>query len=62
MPRQDGFDITVASEVMAVPSAWRSDLMDLKDRLGRMVIAYTYDRKPVTVSRYPCPGRHDARF
>ena len=48
MPRQDGFDITVASEVMAV-FCLATDLMDLKARLGRMVIAYTYDRKPVTV-------------
>ena len=48
MPRQDGFDITVASEVMAV-FCLATDLMDLKARLGRMVVAYTYDRKPVTV-------------
>ena len=47
-PREDGFDITVASEVMAV-FCLATDLMDLKARLGRMVIAYTYDRKPVTV-------------
>jgi formate--tetrahydrofolate ligase len=48
MPREDGFDITVASEVMAV-FCLATDLMDLKERLSRMVIAYTYDRKPVTV-------------
>lgn len=48
MPREDGFDITVASEVMAV-FCLASDLMDLKARLGRMVVAYTYDRTPVTV-------------
>ncbi len=48
MPREDGFDITVASEVMAV-FCLATDLMDLKARLGRMVVAYTYDRKPVTV-------------
>ena len=48
MPRQDGFDITVASEVMAV-FCLATDLRDLKARLGRRVIAYTYDRKPVTV-------------
>ncbi|MCC6103022.1 MAG: formate--tetrahydrofolate ligase [Olegusella sp.] len=47
MPRQDGFDITVASEVMAV-FCLSADLADLKARLGRMVVAYTYDRKPVT--------------
>ena len=49
MPRQDGFDITVASEVMAV-FCLASGIKDLKERLGRMVVAYTYDRKPVTVS------------
>ena len=48
MPSEDGFDITVASEVMAV-FCLATDLMDLKARLGRMVVAYTYDRKPVTV-------------
>ena len=45
--RQDGFMITVASEVMAV-LCLSKDLMDLKARLGRMVVAYTYDGKPVT--------------
>ena len=47
-PREDGFDITVASEVMAA-FCLATDLMDLKARLGCMVIAYTFDRKPVTV-------------
>lgn len=47
-PREDGFDITVASEVMAA-FCLATDLMDLKACLGRMVIAYTFDRKPVTV-------------
>ena len=55
MPRQDGFDITVASEVMAA-FCMASDLMDLKERLGRMVIAYTYDRRPVTVSDIHAQG------
>ena len=55
MPRQDGFDITVASEVMAA-FCMASDLMDLKARLGRMVIAYTYDRRPVTVSDIHAQG------
>ena len=55
MPRQDGFDITVASEVMAV-FCLATDLADLKARLGRMVIAYTYDRKPVTVSDIHAEG------
>ncbi len=48
-PRQDGFDITVASEIMAV-FCLASDLADLKMRLGRMTFGYTYDRKPVTVN------------
>lgn len=55
MPRQDGFDITVASEVMAV-FCLASGINDLKERLGRMVIAYTYDRKPVTVSDIHAEG------
>ena len=55
VPREDGFDITVASEVMAV-FCLASDLEDLKARLGRMVVAYTYDRKPVTVSDIKAEG------
>ncbi len=55
VPRQDGFDITVASEVMAV-FCLATDLEDLKARLGRMVIAYTYDREPVTVSDIHAEG------
>ena len=55
MPRKDGFDITVASEVMAV-FCLASGIKDLKERLGRMVIAYTYDRKPVTVSDIHAEG------
>ena len=55
MPRQDGFDITVASEVMAV-FCLATDLMDLKARLARMVVAYTYDRKPVTVADIHAEG------
>ena len=45
-PREDGFDITVASEIMAV-LCLASGLKDLKERLGRMVIGYTYSDKPV---------------
>jgi formate--tetrahydrofolate ligase len=45
-PREDGFDITVASEVMAVFCLAR-DLEDLKNRLGNIVVAYTRDRKPI---------------
>ena len=55
VPREDGFDITVASEVMAV-FCLATSLADLKARLGRMVIAYTYDRKPVTVSDIRAEG------
>ena len=47
VPREDGFDITVASEVMAV-LCLASDITDLKARLGRMIVAYTFDGKPVT--------------
>ena len=46
VPREDGFDITVASEVMAV-LCLASSITDLKERLGRMVVAYTYDGAPV---------------
>ena len=55
MPREDGFDITVASEIMAV-LCLASDLMDLKARLGRMVVAYTYDDKPVTAADLKAQG------
>jgi len=54
-PRQTGFDITVASEVMAI-LALASDLDDLKERLARIVVAYTYDGKPVTTSDLKCAG------
>lgn len=49
VPREDGFDITVASELMAV-LCLASNLHDLKARIGRIVIGFTYDRKPVTVT------------
>ncbi|KIY22243.1 formate--tetrahydrofolate ligase [Mesobacillus subterraneus] len=48
VPREDGFDITVASEIMAV-LCLASDLKDLKRRLSKMVIAYNFDKQPVTV-------------
>ncbi|MET3576002.1 formate--tetrahydrofolate ligase [Bhargavaea ullalensis] len=48
IPREDGFDITVASEVMAVLCLAKS-LDDLKERLSRIVIGYTFDKEPVTV-------------
>ena len=47
VPREDGFEITVASEIMAVLCLSR-DLMDLKRRLAKMVVAYTRDGQPVT--------------
>ena len=47
VPREDGFEITVASEVMAV-LCLASDITDLKARLGRMIVGYTYSGKPVT--------------
>ena len=47
VPREDGFDITVASEVMAI-FCLATSIIDLKERLGRIVVGYTYDDKPVT--------------
>ena len=55
VPREDGFDITVASEVMAV-LCLSSDIMDLKARLGRMVVAYTFEDKPVTAKDLKADG------
>jgi len=55
VPREDHFDITVASEVMAVlclANSWE----DFKVRIGRMVVAYTYDKKPVTVNDLKATG------
>ena len=49
VPRQDGFDITVASEIMAV-FCLATDIADLRERLGRITFGYTYDRTPVTVA------------
>ncbi|KPN81233.1 Formate--tetrahydrofolate ligase [Apilactobacillus kunkeei] len=49
VPREDGFDITVASEIMAV-LCLSEDLNDLKEKLGKILIGYNYDRQPVTVS------------
>ena len=47
MPREDGYDITVASEIMAV-LCLANDINDLKARLGRIIVGYTFDQKPVT--------------
>lgn len=55
VPREDGFDITVASEVMAV-LCLAFDMKDLKERLGRIVIGYNYDKKPVTAKDLKADG------
>ena len=55
VPREDGFDITVASEIMAV-LCLSADIPDLKARLGRMVVAYTYEGKPVTAADLKAQG------
>lgn len=49
VPREDGFDITVASELMAILTL-STDLMDLKARVARIVVGFTYDKAPVTVA------------
>ena len=54
-PREDGFDITVASEVMAI-FCLATSISDLKERLGRIVIGYTYDDKPVTAGDLKAVG------
>ena len=55
VPREDGFDITVASEVMAV-LCLATSITDLKERLSRMVVAYTYNDKPVTAGDLKAAG------
>ncbi len=55
VPREDGFDITVASELMAILTL-SHDLMDLKARIEKIVIGYTYDREPVTVKELGVAG------
>ena len=54
-PREDGFDITVASEVMAV-LCLSSSILDMKERLARMVVGYTYDGRPVTTRDLKAEG------
>ncbi len=54
-PREDGFNITVASEVMAI-LCLATDLMDLKDRLSRILVAWTLDDKPVTAGELNVSG------
>ena len=55
VPREDGYDITVASEIMAV-LCLASSLSDLKARLGRIIVGYTYDEKPVTAGDLKADG------
>ncbi|MBQ9614526.1 MAG: formate--tetrahydrofolate ligase [Lachnospiraceae bacterium] len=55
VPREDGFEITVASEIMAV-LCLSSDIMDLKARLGRITVGYTYDGRPVTAHDLKAEG------
>ena len=55
VPREDGFDITVASEIMAILCLSES-ISDLKERLSRIIVGYTYDDKPVTCSDLKAQG------
>ncbi len=55
VPREDGYDITVASEVMAVLCLSRS-ITDLKERLSQIIVGYTYDEKPVTAGDLKAEG------
>lgn len=55
VPRQDGFDITVASEVMAI-LCLANDLHDLKERLAKIIVAYDYSGKPVTAGQIKAQG------
>ncbi len=55
VPREDGYDITVASEIMAV-LCLASDITDLKERLGRIIVGYTYKNEPVTAGDLKAAG------
>ncbi|MCX7667410.1 MAG: formate--tetrahydrofolate ligase, partial [Atribacterota bacterium] len=55
IPRESGFDIAVASEVMAI-LALTTDIFDLRKRLGRIVVGYTREKKPVTAEDLQCAG------
>ncbi len=55
VPREDGYDITVASEIMAV-LCLATSLADLKERLARIVVGYTYDEQPVTAGQLKAAG------
>lgn len=54
-PREDGFDITVASEIMAV-FCLATSITDLKERLSKIIVGYTYDDKPVTAGDLHAQG------
>lgn len=55
VPREDGYDITVASEIMAV-LCLSNDLIDLKENLARIVVGYTHDEKPITCGQLKAQG------
>ena len=55
VPREDGYDITVASEIMAI-LCLADSISDLKERLGKIIVAYTYDEKPVTAADLKAHG------
>lgn len=55
VPREDGYDITVASEIMAV-LCLSTSIADLKERLSRLIVGYTYDEKPVTAGQLKAAG------
>ncbi len=55
VPREDGYDITVASEIMAI-LCLSKDISDLKERLGKIIVGYTYDEKPVTAAQLKANG------
>ncbi len=55
VPREDGYDITVASEIMAV-LCLATSITDLKERLARIIVGYTYDEKPVTAGQLKAEG------
>ncbi|MEE1139224.1 MAG: formate--tetrahydrofolate ligase [Acutalibacteraceae bacterium] len=55
VPREDGYDITVASEIMAV-LCLATSITDLKERLSRIIVGYTYDEKPVTAGQLKAAG------
>lgn len=55
VPREDGYDITVASEIMAVVCL-ASSISDLKERLSRIIVGYTYDEQPVTAGQLNAAG------